>query len=79
MFVTWHCQSGGRLAVHDQYRRLGIGRELVERAEKLLVQRGAKRAYANVLTDSPEGFDFWRSVGYTPNKMVEPYSKNLEP
>lgn len=27
-----------RLAVHNGYRRLGIGRELVERAEKLLVR-----------------------------------------
>ena len=68
-----------RLAVHDDYRRRSIGRELVERAERLLISKGARRIYANILVDSEEGFDFWRSVGYTPNDVIEPYAKNLEP
>ncbi len=69
--------SLARLAVRDEYRRRGIARELVERAERLLIAKGARRVYANVLNDSPEAFDFWRSVGFTPNDVVEPYAKNI--
>jgi ribosomal protein S18 acetylase RimI-like enzyme len=71
--------SFARLAVHDEYRRRGIGRELVERAERLLIAKGARRVHANVLNDSPDAFDFWRSVGFTPNDVVEPYAKNIGP
>jgi ribosomal protein S18 acetylase RimI-like enzyme len=66
-----------RLAVKSEYRRRGIARELVERSEKLLMARGAKRVYADILNDSPGAIDFWESVGFTPNVVVEPYSKNL--
>ena len=66
-----------RLAVNPDYRRLGIGRELVDRAELLLKQRGAKRVYADILKDSPGAIEFWEAVGFTPNDVVEPYGKNL--
>ena len=68
-----------RLAVHYDYRRRGIARELVERAERLLISKGARRVYVNILADSPEGFDFWRSVGFTPNVVIEAYAKNIGP
>ena len=68
-----------RLSVKPEYRRQRIARELVERAEKLLTDRGAKRVYADILKDSPEAFDFWRSFGFTPNDVVEPYAKNIGP
>ncbi len=71
--------SFARLAVHDEYRRRGIGRELIERSEKLLISKGARRVYAAVLKDSPEAFDFWRSVGFTLNNVVEPFAKDLKP
>ena len=66
-----------RLTVNPEYRRRGIARELVIRAEQLLRKRGAKRVYAAILTDSPEAFDFWRAMGFTPNDVVAPYAKNL--
>ena len=66
-------------SVHDEYRRRGIGHELVERAERLLIAKGARRVHANVLNDSPDAFDFWRSVGFTPNDVVEPYARNIGP
>jgi len=68
-----------RLSVKPECRRQRIARELVERAEKLLIDRGAKRVYADILKDSPEAFDFWRSAGFTPNDVVEPYAKNIGP
>ena len=66
-----------RLAVNPEYRRRGIARALVDRAEQLLRKRGAKRVYADILKDSPEAFDFWRTLGFTPNDVVAPYAKNL--
>jgi len=66
-----------RLAVNPEYRRRGIARTLVDRAEQLLRKRGAKRIYADILKDSPEAFDFWRALGFTPNDVVAPYAKNL--
>ena len=66
-----------RLAVNPEYRRQGIGRELVKRSKKLLKQRRAKRVYADILRDSPGAIDFWKSVGFTPNDVVDPYAKNL--
>jgi ribosomal protein S18 acetylase RimI-like enzyme len=66
-----------RLAVHPEYRRHGIARELVKRSEELLRQRGAIRVNAAILVDSEQALDFWRSIGYTRNESVEPYSKTL--
>ncbi|HIK89901.1 MAG TPA: GNAT family N-acetyltransferase [Dehalococcoidia bacterium] len=66
-----------RLTVNPEYRRQGIGRELVNRSEKLLKQRGAKRVSADILRDSPGAIDFWKSVGFTVNDVVEPYAKNI--
>lgn len=66
-----------RLAVNPEYRRRGIAKELVIRVEQLLRKRGAKRVYAAILKDSPEAFDFWRAMGFTPNDVIEPYAKNL--
>ena len=68
-----------RLSVKPEYRRQRIARELVERSEKLLTDRGAKRVYAAILKDSPEALDFWRLVGFTQNDVVEPYAKNIGP
>jgi ribosomal protein S18 acetylase RimI-like enzyme len=66
-----------RLSVNPEYRRNGIGRELVKRAEKLLIARGAKRVYADILNTSSGAIEFWQSVGFTPNDVVEPYAKSL--
>ncbi|MDA1280810.1 MAG: GNAT family N-acetyltransferase [Chloroflexi bacterium] len=71
--------SIARLAIHEEYRRRGIARELVARAERLLISKGTRRVYANVFNDSQVAFEFWRSVGFTPNTIVEPYAKDLSP
>ena len=66
-----------RLAVNPDYRKRGIARELVSRAEQLLLKRGAKRVDADILTESPGAFDFWRAMCFTPNVVLAPYAKNL--
>jgi len=68
-----HC---ARLAVNPEYRRRGIARELVDRAEQLLRRRGAKRVYADILKDGPEAFAFWRALGFAPNRVGRPSRLN---
>ena len=66
-----------RLAVHPDYRRRGIGQELVRRVEKMLQGAGATRIYALALIDSPEAAPFWASLGYSPNSEIEALSKTM--
>ncbi len=73
----WRAHFAG-LSVRPEYRRPDIGRELVNRAEKLLLARAAKRVNANTLADSPGAIDFRKSMGFTPNDAVEPNAKNLK-
>lgn len=68
-----------RLAVHPEYRRRGIGSELVRRVEEMLRELGATRIYALALLDSPEAGRFWAALGYTPNSEIEALAKNVEP
>lgn len=68
-----------RLAVRPEYRRRGIGSELVRRVEEMLRKLGATRIYALALLDSPQAGGFWAALGYTPNSQIEALAKNVEP
>jgi ribosomal protein S18 acetylase RimI-like enzyme len=49
--------------VPDQ-RRLGLGRQLVKRAEERLVEAGAVRCQAIVVETDRRAVDFWRASGW---------------
>ena len=68
-----------RLAVHPEYRRRGIGSELVRRVEERLRKLGSTRIYALALLDSPQAGRFWAALGYAPNSGIEALAKNVEP
>ncbi len=68
-----------RLAVHPDYRRRGIGMELICRVEDMLRDLGATRVYALALNDSPEAGPFWSALGYEPNSEIDALAKNLRP
>ncbi len=53
-----------RIAVHPDYRRRGIGRDLVEEGERGLTKQGAKRITALVEEKYPWATAFWSNVGY---------------
>jgi ribosomal protein S18 acetylase RimI-like enzyme len=52
-----------RLAVTPDYRRKGIGRELVERVTRALFDKGAEIVSALVEHDHPWAMRFWESLG----------------
>jgi len=59
----WRCHLY-RLAVHPAHRRRGIGRLLVEHAERRFTASGGKRADAMVLDDNALGGAVWAAAGY---------------
>lgn len=59
----WRCQLY-RLAVHPDYRRLGIARELLARAERQFASHGGSRADAMVLNANDSAHHVWERTGY---------------
>jgi ribosomal protein S18 acetylase RimI-like enzyme len=55
-----------RLAVHPDERRRGIGRALLDRAERRLAALGATRIDAMVLQHNDLGQRIWTAEGYAP-------------
>ena len=54
------------VAVVSKYQHMGIGRELVERAEKAFAEAGATTSIIFVDSKSPEStHHFWKKMGYT--------------
>ncbi|MDP6606246.1 MAG: GNAT family N-acetyltransferase [Dehalococcoidia bacterium] len=66
-----------RLAVEPEYRRMGLGRQLVELVELRLRAMGARRMTALVLIDEPGATEFWGSAGYAHDPDTERYAKDL--
>jgi ribosomal protein S18 acetylase RimI-like enzyme len=69
-----------RLAVLPAYRRRGIGRALVGKAERRLRGMGARRISALVESDHPWATDFWNSLGvsgYRHDERMRRYVKTL--
>ena len=53
-----------RLVVRSDKRRRGIGRDLVERMNRIFADWGVRKAHALVEVDRPTARQFWESVGY---------------
>jgi ribosomal protein S18 acetylase RimI-like enzyme len=53
-----------RLVVAPNHRRRGLGRQLLDRAERSLRERGATRLAAIVVHSDDRAVGFWRSAGW---------------
>ena len=58
------------LGVLKSHRRRGIGRALMERAERWLADRGAVVIELDTLAESPESVPFYEAIGYRPRSMI---------
>lgn len=52
-------------AVHEKYRKQGIGRKLVEATMTALEEEGIKKAALVVFKNNDNGNSFWESIGFT--------------
>lgn len=65
------------LAVAPAARRLGLGRELVERSLAVLRTAGIRRVLILVARDNHAGRDFWIRSGWEPLEFAEPMGRDL--
>jgi ribosomal protein S18 acetylase RimI-like enzyme len=66
LIAAWDGWRGNmyRLGVLPEYRRRGIGSDLVRAGERHLRSRGAHRVVAAVGQENVDATEFWRAVGY---------------
>lgn len=80
LIVGWDGWRGSfyRLAVHPDWRRRGIGRQLVARGESQLDRLGARRIALVAVGSDPRAVPFWKAVGYEAQSDRQRLVKNLE-
>jgi ribosomal protein S18 acetylase RimI-like enzyme len=79
LIVTFDGWRGNmyRLAVHPDYQRHGIARQLVDEAQTWLRGAGCQRITALVEGDHDYATSFWESAGYKHDAGMRRYSKDL--
>jgi ribosomal protein S18 acetylase RimI-like enzyme len=65
------------LAVRPQFRRLGVGRVLIERSLQALAARGIRKCHIFVFGGNQEGFRFWEEVGFRRRTDIVIMSKEI--
>ncbi len=64
------------LGVHPDVRRAGVGRALLDRAERALAALGCPKVNLQVLSGNAEAQRFWRATGYERDDVVS-FGKRL--
>ena len=67
------------LAVHPDFRRQGIGRQLVERVLEVLSMEGILKCHLFIFNENMSGIMFWKSVGWEVRSDIGVISKFVEP
>jgi len=66
------------LAVQAEFRRLGVGRALMEEVEQRLKACGCLRAYLMVVEGNETAERFYDGLGWAPMNGIITYAKDLE-
>ncbi len=67
------------LAVSSDYRRKGIGKELVEQCLMGLKQQGILKSHIFLFNDNLSGLEFWKSIGWFKRDDICIVSKFISP
>ena len=65
------------LAVALPFRKIGIGRLLVESCMKRLAREGIARCHLFVYPDNEQGLAFWQKMGFEQRRDIQLCSRNL--
>ncbi|MFN2278672.1 MAG: GNAT family N-acetyltransferase [Candidatus Promineifilaceae bacterium] len=65
------------LAVDDDYRRQGIGRQLVENCLSALAAEGIQKCHLFIFHENVGGIAFWQAQGWTLRQDIRVMSKHL--
>ncbi|MFN2105398.1 MAG: GNAT family N-acetyltransferase [Candidatus Promineifilaceae bacterium] len=65
------------LAVDDDYRRQGIGRQLVENCLSALAAEGIQKCHLFIFHENAGGIAFWQAQGWTLRQDIRVMSKHL--
>jgi len=66
------------LAVHPDHRRTGIGRDLMEEAEKCLQTLGCPKINLQVRSSNVDVIEFYKAIGFKTDDVVS-LGKRIEP
>jgi ribosomal protein S18 acetylase RimI-like enzyme len=66
------------VAVAPEWRRRGIGSELVDRVLRRMTKDGVLKCHVMVYSDNADGREFWQKTGWTPRPEIAVYSTDLE-
>lgn len=67
------------MCIHPEYRRRGIARMLLEKAEEALRAEGITKVFGLVFKDNDPANAFWESQGYTLRTNLNYRNKSLNP
>ncbi len=65
------------LAVHKDYQRLGLGRQLAEICLAALKSQGMQKCHIFVISSNLEGIQFWKKLGWLLREDIHVMSKDL--
>ena len=83
MIGTILCGEDGRrgylyhLAVDENYRKTGIGKNLVQNSLDALKEMGIQKCHLFVIADNETGIAFWDHIGWELRKDIEVMSMDL--
>jgi len=66
-----------RLAVAENYRNKGVGKDLVENVIKKLRAKGIPQCNTWAFTDNEQGPQFWKIIGWKERPKLKPISKDI--
>jgi ribosomal protein S18 acetylase RimI-like enzyme len=66
------------LAVHPNYRGMGVGKRLVDKCLSILSKRGISRCNIFIYSDNEMGKKFWKKTGWRTYDGLEIMYKNVE-
>jgi ribosomal protein S18 acetylase RimI-like enzyme len=73
---TYRHASIVSIDVSPDYRRRGLGRQLMQWMEGRLRERGAQSVRLEVAVDDPEAIGFYRHLGYRATRRIQNYYMN---